>query len=131
MRKLYLGSNIFISASQMESYGMALHEARALGLPVLAVDAGNVREHVASREQGVLYRSAAELAEGCVALMRGPERLSHLVQTAFESKPVDSYSWDDAAELLIAQVTSLSNCDCEPRNGSMQSQASSCSIAGL
>jgi glycosyltransferase involved in cell wall biosynthesis len=104
MRKLYLGSNMFISASQMESYGMALHEARAFGLPILAIDAGNVREHVACREQGVLYRSAAELAGGCVALMRDPERLSHLVQTAFESRSADSYSWEDAAELLVTRA---------------------------
>ena len=109
LRELYLRSNLFISASEMESYGMALHEARAFGLPVLAVDAGNVREHVACREQGILYRSASELAEGCVALTRDPERLSQLVRTAFESRSADSYSWRDAAELLVAQVKSWSD----------------------
>lgn len=104
MPEVYERSNVFISASAVETYGMALHEARAFGQFVVALDAGNVRAHVPSERDGRLYTTVGELAHACVALIREPARLRRLVRPAFEHRRIDSYTWDDAAERLLRQL---------------------------
>jgi glycosyltransferase involved in cell wall biosynthesis len=44
--KIYATSDVFVSASAMETFGMALAEAQACGTPVTAFDVGGVRDAV-------------------------------------------------------------------------------------
>lgn len=107
MPGIYERSNVFISSSSVETYGMALHEARAFGQFVLALDAGNVRAHVPSDRDGRLYVTVADLAHACVALIRDTPALRRLVRRAFEHRRIERYTWDDAAERLLRQLASL------------------------
>ena len=51
--------DVFLSAAPDEGFGIALLEAMALGVPVVAVDAGGPREIVQDGRSGVLVASAA------------------------------------------------------------------------
>lgn len=104
MGAIYRRSTAFISASEMETYGMALHEARAHGVPILAVEAGNIGAHVSSAACGTLYPSVPALARGCIELMRDPDRLLRLNRGALLGRPTDTYSWRAAAASLLEQV---------------------------
>jgi hypothetical protein len=63
-------SNLFISASVMESFGMALAEARTLGLAIVAREGGNVATLVHGGCGGELVASPTQLAAACLRLCR-------------------------------------------------------------
>ena len=107
MRALYETSAVFVTASRMETYGMAVREAMAFGLPVLALRAPYVRS--IPRGRGVLriYDSVEALAEGCAALIRSPEELAGLRERAWRRRLREAYSWEDAARLFIRRIRSI------------------------
>jgi glycosyltransferase involved in cell wall biosynthesis len=100
----YRRATCFMSASKMETFGMAIQEARAYGLPVLAVDAGYVRHHFTDGQDGLLFGSAEALVTGCLSLVREPARMLALFASAQRSRPVSDYTWAKAAELLLSQL---------------------------
>jgi glycosyltransferase involved in cell wall biosynthesis len=104
LQMLYSQSTVFISAAPMETYGMALAEARAFGLPILACNGGNVRAHVDHGINGWLWDSPQELAQACVRLSRRQEELQWLAAGALSRIPQDHYTWDNAATSFITQL---------------------------
>jgi glycosyltransferase involved in cell wall biosynthesis len=96
-------SDLFVSASRMESYGIALNEARVVGVPILALAAGNAAQHVAPAAGGELVSSDAELAQACVALARAPAvRGKRLAQA--RARAPRGRSWLSTARELSAQL---------------------------
>lgn len=85
-------ASVFVSASRMESYGMALAEARALGTPILALPGGNVAQHVAAESGGQLVRSPRELALALCELMADPEALAERQARARATATVRAWS---------------------------------------
>jgi glycosyltransferase involved in cell wall biosynthesis len=89
----------------MESYGMALAEARAVGTPILALPGGNVANHVAANSGGALAASYRELAQALCTLMSDPKeqksRLSLARATAIH-RP-----WRAAAYDFIAAASAF------------------------
>lgn len=85
----------FASASRMESYGMALAEARASGTPIVARSGGHVAFHVHAAHGGELVADEAALAESVLRLMRAPDELARRQQLAAANRL--RRSWDDAA----------------------------------
>ncbi len=77
-------SDLLLSASSMESFGMAIAEARTLGVPVMARSGGNVAHLVAAESGGELVTDAATVAAKCVALSRNPNELAARCQRATE-----------------------------------------------
>jgi glycosyltransferase involved in cell wall biosynthesis len=67
IRDLYAGADVFVSPVLEESFGIAALEARAYGLPVVAMAAGGVREFVEHGVSGLLCDDDAAMVE---ALMR-------------------------------------------------------------
>jgi glycosyltransferase involved in cell wall biosynthesis len=92
-----------ISAARMETFGMALQEYRAAGLPVLARAAGNAAAHVADGRTGGLYGTPEALADGVVALSRDPARLRALFAAAQAERPPGE-SWAQRATTLLAWI---------------------------
>jgi glycosyltransferase involved in cell wall biosynthesis len=68
-------ASVLVSASRMESYGMALAEARALGTPILALPGGNIAHHVAADSGGELAGTPRALAQALCALTADPAEL--------------------------------------------------------
>jgi glycosyltransferase involved in cell wall biosynthesis len=105
MPEIYRRANLFISASRMETFGMALQEARGQGLPILALDAGYARQHFTDGESGVLCESLDALVAQLLALAREPARLRGLMNRARASRPrAGDYRWSDAARHLLAEL---------------------------
>jgi glycosyltransferase involved in cell wall biosynthesis len=103
----YGRSSALISPSSSETYGMAFHEARAFGLPILAVRAPYSAPFIETGRTGLLCESAAELAEGMLELVREPRRARDLAAGAAAARPSSSYTWDDAAESFLKQHRAL------------------------
>lgn len=107
MGACYGAASLLVSASQMESFGMALQEARAWGLPILACDAGNVRNQFEHGENGYLHATIPDLAAGFLALARDPARMQALFARAQEMRLGGEYTWDDAALALVDELGAL------------------------
>lgn len=66
-------SDLLVSASVMESYGMAVADARTNAVPILAHCGGNVQNLVSVDAGGELVDSHRELAEAFLRLARDPD----------------------------------------------------------
>jgi glycosyltransferase involved in cell wall biosynthesis len=62
LRDLYARAHAFVLPSERESFGIAALEARAAGLPVIAMLASGVRDFVRQGVDGLLARDDAELS---------------------------------------------------------------------
>jgi glycosyltransferase involved in cell wall biosynthesis len=96
-------SDLFISASRMESFGMALGEARALGVPIVARAGGNVAAHVDESAGGRLVATDEALAAECARLAQDPRELARRRDAARRARP-PARTWADAAREFIAAV---------------------------
>ena len=69
-------SDVFLSASETESFGLASLEALACGVPVVATRTGGVPEVVCEGRNGLLcpVGDVEALARNCVALLSDPPR---------------------------------------------------------
>lgn len=74
--RAFLGhADLLVHPAQREGLGIALLEAQAAGVPVLATRAGGITEAVADGESGLLIEQGnfAELAKSMIRLLRDPE----------------------------------------------------------
>lgn len=99
----YERSSALISPSPGETFGMAFHEARAFGLPILAIRAPYSEPFIEPGRTGLLFESAEGLARGTLELVRLPERLRALAASAAEIRTAGSSTWDDAALSFLSQ----------------------------
>ena len=99
-------ANLFVSASTMESYGMAVAEARTLGLPILACPGGNVERLVATDGGDRIVADAAALALAFVELCRNPvehrERMARAARRSLPARP-----WGSVADELVRKTRAL------------------------
>ena len=95
--------NLLLSASSMESYGMALDEGRRIGLPLLACAAGNVSSLVDVAAGGELVEGTEALAEACVRLCRDAREHQRRLSAARASIP-SPRSWHQAALQFAATI---------------------------
>ena len=98
----YERSSVLISPSPSETFGMAFHEARAFGLPILAVRAPYSEPFITQGQTGLLFDSTAELARGALELVRQPERLRDLAAAAAESRTAVVTTWAGAARAFLS-----------------------------
>ena len=104
MGVFYRNAHVFLSAASMETYGMALAEARAHGLPILALDGGHSRHHFTDSEDGRLFDSVRALAAGLLTLVREPNALAALFERARRTAAPGPSTWDRAARRFVAEL---------------------------
>ncbi|GAB3786467.1 glycosyltransferase [Dyella agri] len=80
VRDLLQGLDVFVLSSVSEGYSMALLEASATALPIVATDVGGNREIVLHGVTGSIVpaRDAEALAQAVLALLRNPEHAARL-----------------------------------------------------
>jgi len=103
----YAEANVFVLASFMEGYGMALAEALARGLPVLSTSAGAI-PHTVPASAGILVPpgDSAALAGALAEIMDDSDRLealSHGARRARERLP----DWNEACARFAAELREL------------------------
>lgn len=86
VRELLQGLDLFVLSSLSEGYSMALLEAAAAGLPIVATEVGGNGEIVRNGRTGTLVPAGdpAQLAEAMLALLREPRRAHRLGDAARE-----------------------------------------------
>ena len=97
-------ADLFVWPALSEAFGMALIEAQAAGVPVVAGCTGGVPEVVADNETGLLppVGDAAAFAAAVAALMEDPARRARLATAAARRAPVANGL--AAAETALARL---------------------------
>lgn len=99
--KQYAQHHVFISAAHMETFGMAIQEAKVQGLPLLLYEGGYTAKHLQDGV-GMLYPQISELAENFIKLSRNNLGILELWQSAkADAKIYEAYTWKQAAALFL------------------------------
>lgn len=106
LHSYYQESNLFISTAFMETYGMALQEARAFRLPILGLDGGNVKHHILQSSTGYLAKDLNNLIHQLENLVSTPNSLAILQKYINENAPTFD-TWKQAGVQLIHQLLPL------------------------
>lgn len=98
----------YVQPSLIESDPLAVHEAMAMGLPIVATDRGGLPEILAEGEAGVLVSPAqpGALAEAIVNLAHDQEKAQALAQAA-RRRAVEHYDLADYGDKLWNVYQSL------------------------
>jgi glycosyltransferase involved in cell wall biosynthesis len=99
LEELYRASALFIMPSIKEAFCIAALEARATGLPVLAMKATGISDFIQHGVSGVLVGDDAEMARELSALVADPDRLQGLSE---ENGDLARYDWKTLADDHIA-----------------------------
>jgi len=105
--RLMQESSLLLSASVMESYGMALAEARTLGLPIIAARGGNVASIVVPEAGGEVLPGPSEVATSCLALCRDHGEYRRRLALA-RARAWPARSWQTAALEFASQWSEAS-----------------------
>ena len=108
MPGLLADADLFVWPAIREAYGMALLEAQAAGLPVVAGDTGGVPDIVRHGETGLLapVGDEAAFADAVAALLSDPARRRRMGNAAARNAAAD-HSLDAAARELDRIVTTV------------------------
>ncbi len=95
------GLDLYVNPTITESFGLALLEAMASGLPIVAAPSPGARRLI-GQEAGLLVEThhPTALAEGVLALLGDPRRRADLGRSARER--ACGYSWDSTASAYEA-----------------------------
>lgn len=102
--RYYETSHLFVSSARMETFGMAMLDARVHGLPILALDGGYSRHHFTDGENGRLFFDAKELAQEVLELARSPARMEKLFAAAQRLRAGGDYTWSAAANRFLTAL---------------------------
>lgn len=105
MGPLFAGAESFLFPSLYEGFGIPIIEAMACGVPVLTSAATATQEVAGGAALLVDPASAADIANGIVALANDAELRAKLATAGAER--VKAYTWDDAARRYRELFSSL------------------------
>ena len=99
---IFSGSNIFISPTMYEAFGIALAEALYCKLPVVTTDIGGCRYVVKNNIDGILVKDQEDIesfSQAIIKLIKDPQKAKEMGEAG--SKRVKSlFSWEKTGEKL-------------------------------
>lgn len=107
--EMYASADLFVWPAEREAYGVAILEAQATGLPVVAGDVGGVGDIVRHGETGLLvpqvdtHGKPRAFADAVRALLNTPDRLAEYGQAA-RAVAVRDHSMDAASRAIDAAL---------------------------
>ena len=101
IESLWARSNLFISASEMETFGMAIQEAVVRGIPCLVFRGGHTGAHVDEGINGMTAGTSVELVQHFEKLTGSAELFTELLNSANTFDNSYAGSWDLQASRLI------------------------------
>jgi glycosyltransferase involved in cell wall biosynthesis len=95
--------NIYIAASRDESFGVAVVEASACGLPVIVSNVGGLPEVVEDGVTGLVVENenSSALAEAMICLVKSPA-LRRQMGAAGRRRVLEHYRWEDNVTTMEA-----------------------------
>jgi L-malate glycosyltransferase len=108
IHEILAAMDLMLMTSDREGIPMVVLEAMALGVPIVARDAGGIKEVLDQGNTGILVRSAdvEKLAEPCLTLLRNPAMRSRIAKNA-QAAVVEKYSADANAVQILRLYRSL------------------------
>ncbi|MBV9280097.1 MAG: glycosyltransferase family 4 protein, partial [Chloroflexi bacterium] len=107
---LLAAADMYVSPSRWEGFGLAVVEAMAAGLPVVAVAAGAVTELIDSGRTGVLVPPGDIPALGrALRDLMGDEDARSALGRAAEAEARARFSWQKTARSLDDALSALDN----------------------
>ncbi len=101
LARVYASADLFLFCSRTDTYGQAIVEAQASGIPVVAVDEGGPASLIEDRVTGLLCPADSERLAGAVLLLAGSlpmrRRIATAALAAARTRP-----WETAMEELAA-----------------------------
>jgi glycosyltransferase involved in cell wall biosynthesis len=115
--EFYSGADVFVFPSKTDTFGMAVLEAQACGLPAVVSDQGGPREIVVHRKTGLI--ASADQAEAwkkaileILDLKTNQPGQYQKMKWSARQNVIEYYRWDQSLALLFAQPLSKPS---EPR----------------
>lgn len=105
VKQFFEEANLYISAASMETFGIALQEAVAYRMPILAVDGGSVNFHIEEFYNGYLFDSSADLVDTLEELCGVNKEFKSLVESAWQFRKFEDYTWDTVVKTFVHQLT--------------------------
>ena len=102
--EVYGGSEIFLTTSNSEGFGLSLLEAMSSGLACVASDLPTHRALIEHGVSGLIYRSRAELVSFLQDLLSSPEKAERLGAAAREV--ASGHTWEKVAEKVAGAYES-------------------------
>lgn len=105
VKRYFEESNLYISSAFMETFGIALQEAVAYRIPVLAYDGGSANYHIEEFENGFLFDTHEELVFTLEELCFRPDEFKRLVDSAWKFREFESYTWEEVIGDFVRQMS--------------------------
>lgn len=107
LTRLFETSNLFISTSYMETFGMAIQEAAMWGLPLLVLRGGYTPAHVSEGVNGWVANDMEALVNTFCSLIDDPVGFRKVREGALAFEPEYARSWEEEAGKLVGFVEAL------------------------
>jgi glycosyltransferase involved in cell wall biosynthesis len=105
--ELYRGARAFVYAPHQEPFGLAVLEAMACALPVVAVAEGGPRETVVHEATGLLAPRDEEAFAGALARIVGDPVLARALGGAGRQQVESHWTWEAAADRAEEHLAAL------------------------
>ena len=100
VRRLMSRSNLFISASHFETFGMSIQEASVSGVPLIVFSGGNTDRHVSEGINGHVHTTHMGMARQIERFIDHPEEFIELHKSAQKYTHDYARSWSDHAKKI-------------------------------
>ena len=101
LRERYADSDVYLSPTRLESFGIAALEARTVGLPVIGRSGSGVSEFVTDGVNGLVVDGDDAMSEAIARLARHPDDVSRMRAFNVENPP--DQRWEAVAAVAVGE----------------------------